>query len=88
MTGATLARRREAAGLNRRQLAARLGVSPSMITRWEKAEVKISPESSERLEAALAGKPVETLEARVTRLEGQMELMLERLQKRSAVDVS
>ena len=76
MTGATLARRRGQLGISARALAARLGVSPSMISRWESGKIKISPDSAERLEQALSGAPVATLDARVRLLEEQMARVL------------
>lgn len=78
MTGPTLARRRKAAGLSMRELAGRLGISPSMIARWESGAIKISPESAERLEAGLAGEPTPqgSIPERLARLEEQMARVL------------
>ena len=46
---------RIAAGLTRRQLAARLGVHPGTVAEWERGKKRPGPQSSDRLSWLLPG---------------------------------
>jgi transcriptional regulator with XRE-family HTH domain len=54
MTGAALRRLRKRLGLTQRELAARVGVTPTTVARWERGEVRIT-EPMSRLLRLLAG---------------------------------
>jgi transcriptional regulator with XRE-family HTH domain len=54
-TARSLADRRRAAGLTQNDLALRLGVSESVVSRWETLRAPIRPEALARVEQILAG---------------------------------
>lgn len=55
MSGKTLRRLREAAGLTQGQLAKKLGVALNTVSRWELGQMKIAQRSERLIELVLKG---------------------------------